>query len=239
MAAVVAAGIFLDGLADALARTGHAGPVLPLFFAGLLAIFVPCAWRLTSPKAARRERVGVGAVLGVGLLVSYILRSPLIFDGFDELIHGANLSRMLDNHTLVVPNTVLPVSSYYPGLEMLTSAVKVLTGLPMVLSQMMVLLTARIVLVLCVFLVVERICGSARAGGIGVLVYAANPEFYAFDAGYAYETLALALAAATVYLVIAAIDEARLRRGDLAAPSFGVRCDSSWCRAPSCSCPRR
>ena len=128
---------------------------------------------------------------------------------------------MLDNHTLVVPNTILPVSSYYPGLEMLTSAVKVLTGLPMVLSQMVVLLTARIVLVLCVFLVVERICGSARAGGIGVLVYAANPEFYAFDAGYAYETLALALAAATVYLVIAAIDEARLRRGDLAAPSFG------------------
>ena len=155
-------------------------------------------------------------MLGVGLMVSYILRSPLIFDGFDELIHGSNLSRMLDNHTLIVPNTVLPVSSYYPGLEMLTSAVKVLTGLPMVLSQMVVLLGARFVLVLCVFLVVERMCGSARAGGLGVLVYAANPEFYAFDAGYAYETLALAFAAAAIYLIMTAIDEARRRRGDLA-----------------------
>ncbi len=220
MIAIVGAGIFLDGLADALARTGRTGPVLPLFFLGLLAIFLPCAWRLTSAHASRNQRVGAALVLGVGLLVSYVLRSPLIFDSFDELIHGANLSRMLDNHTLLVPNTLLPVSTYYPGLELLTSAVKLVTGLPLVLSQVVVLLVARVVLTLCVFLVVERVCGSARAGGIGVLVYAANPEFYAFDAGYAYETLALAFAAAAVYLIIASIDEAGRRRSGRRALSL-------------------
>jgi hypothetical protein len=217
--AIVGAGILVTGLADALARTGHAGSVLPLFFVGLIAIFVPCAWRLTAAGATRNERVSVSLILGVGLLVSYVLRSPLIFDGFDELIHGSNVSRMLDNHVLLVPNTVLPVSTYYPGLELLTSAIKLLTGLPVVLSQVVVLLAVRVVLILCVFLVVERICGSARAGGVGVLVYAANPEFYSFDAGYAYETLALALAAATVYLIITSIDEARHRRGSR-APTF-------------------
>lgn len=220
MIAIVGAGIFLDGLADALARTGRTGPVLPLFFLGLLAIFLPCAWRLTSAHASRNQRVGAALVLGVGLLVSYVLRSPLIFDSFDELIHGANLSRMLDNHTLLVPNTLLPVSTYYPGLELLTSAVKLVTGLPLVLSQVVVLLVAHVVLTLCVFLVVERVCGSARAGGIGVLVYAANPEFYAFDAGYAYETLALAFAAAAVYLIIASIDEAGRRRSGRRALSL-------------------
>ena len=218
--AIVGVGTFLDGLSDALGRTGHAGPVLPLFFVGLVVIFLPCAWRLTSPGAKRNERVAVALVLGIGLLVSYILRSPLIFDSFDELLHGANLARMLDNHVVLVPNTLLPVSTYYPGLELLTSAVKLLTGLPMVASQVVVLMGARVVLVLCVFLVVERICGSARAGGIGVLVYAANPEFYSFDAGYAYETLALAFSAATIYLIITSIDEARERRAGGGAPSL-------------------
>ena len=136
-------------------------------------------------------------VLGVGMLLSYYIRSPLIFDWFDELIHGVTLNSLLDNRTLLVHNSILPVSPYYPGLELVTVAVKWLTGLPLVLAELVVVVVTRVLLVLGVFLVVERVCGSARAGGIGVLVYAANPTFYTF-ASWDYGPVALALAVATI-----------------------------------------
>ena len=79
----------------------------------------------------------------------------------------------------------------------------------------MVILVARCVLVTAVFLVVERICTSSRAGGIGVLVYTASPQFYFFNAQYAYQTLALAFAAGLVYFLLVSIDQPEPRAGQL------------------------
>ena len=90
----------------------------------------------------------------------------------------ATLVRLLDSRALFEINPVLPISSFYPGIELVTAAIRWLTGLPLLLDQMVVLVLARILLVLCVFLIVERVCHSSRAGGIGVLVYTANPQFY-------------------------------------------------------------
>ena len=208
-------GLFVTGLGDALAQTGHQSPALPMFFVGLVAIFLPCAWRLTGSTATRSERVAVSLVLGVGLLASYYMRSPLMFDWFDELIHGSTLNRLLGDRTLLVHNNILPVSPYYPGLELLTVAVKWMTGLPVVLAQLVVVLAQRIVLVLCVFLVVERVCRSTRAAGIGVLVYVANPSFYTF-ASWDYGPLALSFAVATVHFLMSSID-ARAQVGTASA----------------------
>ena len=211
--AIVGAGLLMVGVGDALGRTGHQSPVVPLFLAGLTFIFAPCAWRLTGTAATRNERIWVSVILGLGLLASYVFRSPLIFDNFDELAHGATLTRLLDSRTLFQNNPILPVSPYYPGIELVTIATRWLTGLPLLLDQMVVLVLARIVIVLCVFLIVERACHSSRAGGIGVLVYAANPEFYSLGAQYGYQTLALAFAVAAVYLLFVSIDATQPKRG--------------------------
>ena len=145
------------------------------------------------------------------------MRHPLLLDSFDELAHAGTLARLLDSRTLFPSNTILPVSTYYPGLELATAATRWITGLPLVLDQLIVLAAVRIVLVLGIFLVTERACRSSRAGGIGVLVYAASPQFYGFDAQYAYETLALAFAVAVVYLLFVSIDTAHPRMGRLFA----------------------
>ena len=205
------------GVGDALGRTGHQSPVVPLFLAGLTFIFAPCAWRLTSTAATRNERIWVSVVLGLALLASYVFRSPLIFDNFDEMAHSATLTRLLDSRALFQNNPILPVSPYYPGIELVTIATRWLTGLPLLLDQMVVLALARIVLVLCVFLIVERACHSSRAGGIGVLVYAANPEFYSLGAQYGYQTLALSFAVAAVYLLFVSVDAAQPKQGKLFA----------------------
>jgi len=215
--AIVGGGLLMVGVGDALARTGHQSPVVPLFLVGLLFIFAPCAWRLTGTAATRNERLWVSVILGLGLLASYAFRSPLIFDGFDELAHGATLMRILDSRSLFPTNPILPVSPFYPGIELVTIATKWLTGLPLLLDQMVVLIGARIVLVLCIFLIVERACNSSRAGGIGVLVYAASPEFYSQGAQYGYQTLALAFAVAIVHLIFVSIDATQPKRGRLFA----------------------
>jgi hypothetical protein len=205
------------GAGDALGRTSHQSPVVPLFLAGLTFIFAPCAWRLTSTAATRNERVWVSVILGLGLLASYVFRSPLIFDNFDEMAHSATLTRLLDSRALFQANPILSVSPFYPGIELVTIATRWLTGLPLLLDQMVVLVLARIVLVLGVFLIVERACHSSRAGGIGVLVYAANPEFYSLGTQYGYQTLALSFAVAVVYLLFVAIDATQPKRGGLFA----------------------
>jgi hypothetical protein len=215
--AFAGAGLLMAGAGDALGRTGHQPPVVPLFLAGLTFIFAPCAWRLTGIAATRNERLCVSVVLGLGLLACYVLRSPLIFDNFDELAHGATLTRLLDSRALFQSNPILPVSPFYPGIELVTIAIRWLTGLPLLLDQMVVLVLCRIVVVLCVFLIVERACHSARAGGIGVLVYAANPDFYSLGAQYGYQTLAVAFAVAVVYLLLVSVDAAQPRLGRLFA----------------------
>jgi hypothetical protein len=215
--AIVGVGLLMVGLGDALGRTGHQSPVVPLFLAGLAFIFAPCAWRLTGSAATRNERIWVSVILGLALLASYVFRSPLIFDNFDEMAHGATLTRLLDSRELFQPNVILPVSPYYPGIQLVTVTARWLTGLPLHLDQVVVLVLARIVLVLCVFLLVERACHSSRAGGIGVLVYAANPEFYSLGAQYGYQTLALSFAAAAVYLLFVSVDAAQPKRGRLFA----------------------
>lgn len=202
----VGAALAVVGAADALARTGHDQVALPILFAGIAVIVVACGWRLTSRTASRNERIAVSLVLGVGLFVAAYLSSPLIFNGFDELLTGTTVNSMLNGRALSVHNSILPVSSYYPGLELVTIAVKWATGLPLVLAELVVLLAIRIVLVLSVFLVVERVCRSSLAGGIGVLVYASNPQFFTFDGQFAYETLALALSVAAFHFLLRAID---------------------------------
>jgi len=219
--ALVGAALLMQGAADALARAGHESPARPLFFCALSLLFAACAWRLTSTHAARRERVLVSLTLGLGLFASYVMHQPLQLDSFDELIHVGTLVQLLDSHALFPTNSILPVSPYYPGLELVTAATRWLTGLPLVVDELVVLAAVRVVLVLVVFLVVERACHSSRAGGIGVLVYAASPQFYGFDSQYAYETLALAFAVAVVYLLFVSIDDARPKIGRSFALALG------------------
>ena len=215
--ALVGTGLLMQGAADALERTGHGSAAQPLFLCGIALLFGACAWRLTGAPASRKERLLVALVLGLGLLASYAMRYPLLLASFDELDHTASLAHLLNSHAVFPANTLLPVSPYYPGLELATASTRWLTGLPLAVDELIVLVVVRVVLVLVVFLVVERACQSSRAGGIGVLVYAAGPQFYGFDSQYAYESLALAFGAAVVYLLLVSIDAPRPRKGRLFA----------------------
>ncbi|MDP9091632.1 MAG: glycosyltransferase family 39 protein [Actinomycetota bacterium] len=210
---VASVGLLVQGIGYALGRSGHAGAAQTLFFVGLMAIFVPCAWRLLGAAAGRRERIYTSVALGCLLVLSCYLLSPTLFSGYDDLLHQTTLWQLADRRTLFSTNSLLPVSAGYPGLELMTLSIHWLSGLPLIVCELLVILISRIGLMLIVFMLAERLVGSPRAGSVAVVAYAASPQFYAFNAAYSYQTLALTLGAGAVYLLLRAIDEPERRRG--------------------------
>src|SRR5205085_2036248 len=102
---------------------------------------------------------------------------------------------------LFSPNSLLVVSPYYPGLELVTTALSNIGNIPVFEAGLITLAAARLVFVLSLFFFFSMVSGSTRVAGIACLVYMTNPKFLYFDSQFAYESLALPLAALVLYVV--------------------------------------
>jgi hypothetical protein len=184
-----------------VARGGHPGIAPALFWAGLLAQFVPAAARLLNPAVARCERMQVSLLLGVGLLLAHQMAELWQFNQFDELLHLRTLHDIQATGRLFTPHPLLPVSPRFPGLELVTNSLVQLTHAPDQVAGLVVLVVARVLLVSGIFLLTERVTRSSYAGGIGVVIYTCSPQFFFFNAQFAYQTLAIAFAVLLLVMV--------------------------------------
>lgn len=188
----------------AVAETREAGgstQAQTLYVFGLLVIFVPAAIGVLMPRTRPSTRVLLALAMALLLQLSRLVLYPTRFMFHDELIH-ANVLRLLgDTGRLFSENSLLPVTTYYPGLEVATNAVQSVTGVSAHTSAVVILLAARLVLALGILLLVARVTGSTRVGAAAVVIYACNPQMLFFNSQFSYQTLALPLAVLTVYLV--------------------------------------
>jgi hypothetical protein len=195
-----AAGLALVAEANNASYHGlNYGAALESFFVGLTLIFAPTAVRVLMRDVDRRERLILVVILGAALYVVKILGSPNAFTFNDEYIHLRNTFDILRTHHLFFPNPLLSTAPYYPGLAAVTAGLENLTGLSTFVSGLLVIGAARILICACLFLVAERMTGSALAAAAASLVYAANPMFLFWSAAFSYEDLALPLAAFAVW----------------------------------------
>jgi len=214
--AVSGAGLLVQTIGYALGWAGRPYAIA-YFYTGLVLIVAPCAWVLIGRSASRAQRLGVGLSLALLLYLSYFLTSPLLATRFDETLHVATLRSVLGGDGVFAANSMLPVSPYYPALELITAAVRWLTGWPVTACEAVVVVVARAGLVLALYLLVERFTRSARAAGVAVLLYCASSQFYFFNAQFAYQTIAITFTLGLIYFVQRAIDApARWPRGPLA-----------------------
>lgn len=197
LAATAALGLLLVSIADVGANDGGAWAE-PAYWVGLLLIVIPIAVRLIGASATRSERIVLLLLLGAALYLCEYISSPLRAATFDEFLHVRTAQDILATGRLFTPNHLLPISPFYPGLELATTALSQLSGLDLVASGAILLGLARIILMLSLFLFYERVTASARFASLGALIYTANPRFLYFDAQYAYESLALPLAALVI-----------------------------------------
>ncbi len=161
---------------------------------GLAALFVPIAARLLSASATRQERLGLVVIFGVGLFLVKAFQYPLYFSYHDEFIHWRTASDIMRSGELFTPNSLIPVSPLFPGLEIATSALASVSSLSLYIAGSLVLGVARLVLTLALYLFYERVGGSARVAGLAALLYLSNPKLIFFDGQFSYESLALPLA---------------------------------------------
>ena len=192
LALCAAAGLLLITLADERSRAMTSNSQA-LFWIGILFIYGSIVSRLVHPAPGRLERLSLAALLGVALYLVKVFRDPFGFTFADELVHAPNAESIIRTHHLFHENVVLAATPSYPGLESVTAALAQLSGLSVYGAGLIVIGTARLLIVIALFLLVERLLGSARAAGIAVAVYAANSNFAFFSAQFSYESLSLPL----------------------------------------------
>jgi hypothetical protein len=193
-------GVAVSAAADNAARASSA-TAKPLFWIGLLAIFVPISIRLLGRHASKRERVLLVLILYLALYLVSFLQNPLLFTSHDPLGQIRSAEDIVRTGHLFHTNPIVSAYSSYPGIELATSSLAQLSGLSVFASGVLLVGAARAVFAISLFMTIERLV-DARAAGIASLIYATNPSFLFFDSQYAYESLALPLAMLTVAVLV-------------------------------------
>jgi len=188
-----ALGLFLVTYAYHVSLFGGNG-VEFLYLLGLLLVFAPTVVRLLSPSASRFERICLLYVVGICFYLVQVTASPLHFSSFNEFLHWRTADDIARSGHLFTENSMLPVSPYYPGLEVVTNALSMLSGLNTFYAGLIVVGVARLVMVFSLFMLYEQVTKSARMAGIATILYMTNPHFLSFDAQFSYESIALPLA---------------------------------------------
>lgn len=205
VALVTSIGLIILALAFTSLRLG--GP-LPeavsevAFWIGLLLITLPTANRLLGRSASRLERISLVVLMGLALYIMKILRDPIAFTRYDELLHWRTAFDIDATGRLFETNSLLVVSPVFPGLEANTVALMQVGGADVFSAGIVVIAVARIALVLALFLLYEKASGSAWLAGIATGIYMANPSFIYFSSTYVYESMGLAVAAGVLLLTV-------------------------------------
>jgi hypothetical protein len=194
-------GLLFIGFGFYASRVGN-GLAEPIFWAGTAVLLLPVVVAIIAGSLTRTQQVGALLILGLAFYLFKVIYSPSFFTFLDEMQHWRTVNDILLSHHLFDLNPILTVSPYYPGLEIVTDALISLTGLSIFQAGLIIIGVGRIIIVLSLYLLFEKISQSSQVAGIGTLVYMANPHFLLFDAQFAYESLALPLAVLTLYLAV-------------------------------------
>ncbi len=199
-------GLLIQVIGYAWGWHGDEATAIGLWYVGFVGIVVPFAWLLLAPSRTGHQRLGAALAFGLIMYASWFLTNPIMSTRFDETLHVTTLVDMVDQHSFFIPNSTLPVSPHYPGLEFATAGVHWLTGLPLIVCQVLVVVTARSTFILALFLLASRIGRSTQVGAATVLLYAGSAQFYFFNAQFSYQTVAIAMLMAALYLLVRAFD---------------------------------
>jgi O-antigen/teichoic acid export membrane protein len=215
----MAVGTALEAIASVAGNDGVTPAAVDgLFWVGLAMIFTPAAGVVLSRRASGRARLGIVLLLGVLLQVSRFALFPTQFVFHDELAHANTLRLIGSGHHLFATNPLLPVSPFYPGLELATNGIHVLFGLPDRAAAIAVLLLCRGLMVLAVYLGLERVSGSSRLAAVASVVYVCNEQYLFFNSQFSYQSIALPLALFAIYGLLRLQGRERVAVRDVALP---------------------
>jgi hypothetical protein len=181
------------------------------YWSGVVLLYLPFMSRIARPNIARSERLFLLFVLGLATFVYIRLYSPTRFYGFDEFIHWITAHDILHRHKMFLENTLLPVSPYYPAMEIASIGFSDLAAIDVFPGGWIVLALARSAFVMALFMFIERITNSSRVAAISCLVYMSASTFIVFDSLFSYESLGVVLVVLTMLAETRISDQAGAR----------------------------
>ena len=178
--------------------TGSLPPLL--WYVTLCLIFTPSAALVMSRRLSDPARIWFTLYMSVALLATRFVLYPSQFVYHDELINYRVLLSIEHSGHLFKPNSLLPDTANYPGMEIATAAVHHITGLSLHSAGVAVLMAVRVVMTVALIRIVQRISGSAQAGCLAALIYATNPQYIFFNSQFSYQSVALPLCFFCIYV---------------------------------------
>jgi hypothetical protein len=190
----VAAALLLVVLGQGAGRRGEAQASL-LFWVGMALTVLPLSFRIAWPQVARGERLLLLSLLVVALFYCRTIYSPTSFTPYDEVLHWIAAEDLMTARRLFLSNPLLEVGSTYLALEILATALTDLSRLPLFVAATMLLAVLKVTFIVALFLLYEKITGSARIAALGCLAYMGCSTFFLFEAMFSYESLGIVLCA--------------------------------------------
>jgi hypothetical protein len=120
----------------------------------------------------------------------------------DELAHWRQTVNVAQSGNLYPKNTLIPIIRDFPGQQGVVAAVHLVTGLSVWDSAEAMLFVLHLSSLVGMFVLGERLLGSARSGAVVAIIYALNPGFLFFDAEFSYESFGLPL---LIWSIVAAV----------------------------------
>ncbi len=211
---VVALGILLVAVACSASRADFSW-AQPVFWGGYMTIISLPVVRLTMRGVSRQERIGTILLVGMAFYLIKFCYSPLVFNFNDEMQHWRSTYDTLLVHHLFEYNPTLPASSYFPGLESVANAFISFTSESIFNTGIVIEAVVRILTMLSLFLLYERVTKSGYAASLACLIYFSDPNFMLGDSQFTYEGIAIALSVTGLYFALqrVQINESRGRLG--------------------------
>jgi hypothetical protein len=202
-AAIVGLLVSAGGLVVAyrLAKTstghGHFAVFWLAYLAGLASVLVLAV----RARSSRGRVVALLALAALAFLPKLLMTpgGPRYYDEYGHFRHALDIARFGD---VFVSTPYLPIQRYYPGLELLTGFVHLITRLPMWHAGQVVVFVAHAGVLLVVWRIARLLDLSNRASVVAAVVYSLNSSYMFFDTQYSYESLGLPLCFLTIALLI-------------------------------------
>ena len=207
-AALVAVGAALVIWAYRIALTAPIQTYDSIFWAGMLLAYLAVAWRAMSGRYA----VFWLGLFGLFTLLPTFWLSPDGPSGFDEIAQFALLRNVISTGRLFQHTPLLPIGTYYPGLQSAAATIHWLTGLSPWDSALTLIAVVHCLLPVQVYYIARALPVPHRWAAAAGLVYAASPSFVYFDAQFSYESVGILLLLTIVRLYVEALAAERSGR---------------------------
>ena len=200
-AGLVAVGAALVIWAYRIAPTARVQSYDSIFWAGMLLAYLAVAWRAVSGRYA----VFWLGLFGLFTVLPSFWMSPGGPSGLDETAQFALLRNVISAGRLFQHTPLLPIGTFYPGLESAAATIHWLTGLSPWDSALTLIAVVHCLLPVQVYYIARALPVPHRWAAAAGLVYAANPSFVYFDTQFSYESVAILLMLTIVRLYVEAL----------------------------------